>query len=264
MTSACVTTNLLDMRAEPRFDSERVNQLFFGDTVVSGTRRHGYCRVTKADGYRGWVDIRFLEGISSRQAAVYSRNIWSVVGVRAVRLFDSRHKEITPHVIYYGTRLCVQSIKTGWSKVKLPDGLVRFVKTSSLRPINRGKRSMVSGRKLAAEAMKFLGVPYLWGGISPLGFDCSGLVQTICARFGIAMPRDTNQQIGIGKRVQYRETRVGDLLFFKRHVGFALGQDRIIHASLGGGGVRINSLVPGAPDYRSDLDRDFQQARRFV
>jgi cell wall-associated NlpC family hydrolase len=123
---------------------------------------------------------------------------------------------------------------------------------------------MVNGRKLATEAIKFLGVPYLWGGISPLGFDCSGLVQTICARFGIAVPRDTDKQIRIGKQVQDMETRVGDLLFFKRHVGFALGQKRIIHASLGGGGVRINSLVPGAPDYRSDLDREFQQARRIV
>jgi len=264
MTSAYVTTNLLDMRAEPKFDSERVNQLLFGEIVEAGAKRQGYCRVIRGDGYRGWVDVRFLEGIFNRQAAVFSRDSKWVVGAKETRMFDSQHKEIIPHVIYYGTRLRVQSTKSGWSKIVLPDGLVRFVKTSSLRPINRGERRMVNGRKLAAEAMKFLGVPYLWGGISPLGFDCSGLVQAICARFGIAVPRDTNRQIRIGKQVQNREIRVGDLLFFNRHVGFALGQNRIIHASLGGGGVRINSLVPGAPDYRSDLDRDFQQARRIV
>jgi cell wall-associated NlpC family hydrolase len=54
------------------------------------------------------------------------------------------------------------------------------------------------------------------------------------------------------------------LLFFKRHVGFAIGRDRVIHSSVGGSGVRINSLRPGADDYRPDLDRDFATARRIL
>jgi len=54
------------------------------------------------------------------------------------------------------------------------------------------------------------------------------------------------------------------LLFFQRHVGFAIGRDRIIHSSVGGSGVRINSLNPDMKDYRPDLDRDFATARRVL
>jgi cell wall-associated NlpC family hydrolase len=64
--------------------------------------------------------------------------------------------------------------------------------------------------------------------------------------------------------VDRADVKTGDLLFFKRHVGIALGADRLIHASMGGAGVRMNSLRPGMPDYRPDLDRDFAAARRIL
>jgi cell wall-associated NlpC family hydrolase len=78
------------------------------------------------------------------------------------------------------------------------------------------------------------------------------------------MPRDTKDQITMGERVDRDCIKTGDLLFFRRHVGLAIGRTHLVHASRGGGGVRINALVPGLPDYREDLDRDFVQARRMI
>ena len=117
---------------------------------------------------------------------------------------------------------------------------------------------------IIAEAKKFIDIPYLWGGISYPGFDCSGFVRTILAQFGISVPRDTKDQIRLGEAIGRDQVKTGDLLFFKRHVGFAIGRDGIIHSSVGGNGVKVNSLTPGKEDYREDLDRDFYQARRVI
>ncbi len=97
-----------------------------------------------------------------------------------------------------------------------------------------------------------------------MGFDCSGFVRSIFASFGICLARDTKDQIREGGQIERRLVRQGDLLFFDRHVGLALSKERLIHASMGGGGVRINAINKDLPDYREDLDRNFVMARRII
>lgn len=264
MRYAWVTTNLLDLRAQPRFNAERVSQVLFGEIVTLGARKNGYCRILIGGGYRGWADGRFLSALSDTRRAGYVRRINRILAVKTARIFDSVGKNIAPHFLFYGTRLSVRSRRGRQARVVLPDGTARFLKAGSLCPINEAGTRSVTGAMLVSEARKFLGVPYLWGGISPAGFDCSGFVQTVCARFGLTLPRDTREQVTVGSRRPRKETRSGDLLFFKRHVGFAIGRHRVIHASAGGTGVRINSLRAGDRDYREDLDRDFDQTRRIV
>ena len=92
------------------------------------------------------------------------------------------------------------------------------------------------------EFKKFIGIPYLWGGLSPFGFDCSGLVQTVFRRFGIYLPRDTSQQISSGEPVKLENISQLDLLFFPGHVGVCLGNGLFIHSSTKNNGVYIESL----------------------
>jgi hypothetical protein len=265
MQYAFVTSNLLDMRSQPRRDSERVSQLLYAELVRIESREAGFALIAQADAYCGWVDERFLKLTAARSYRDSLAGTNAVVAATSAELTNVRTIDtVPPHFVFYGTHLRVISWRGVFASVLLPDGTSVRVKSKQLRPIRGNKVEEATGAKLAREAQKFLGVPYLWGGVSPAGFDCSGFVRSIFARFAIYLPRDTKDQIRVGVEVDRSLVRSGDLLFFDRHVALALTRGRIIHTSMSGGGVRINSLVPGKDDYRADLDRDFQTARRLL
>jgi uncharacterized protein YraI len=107
-----------------------------------------------------------------------------------------------------------------------------------------------SGSALTTAALRYLGVPYVWGGASPSGWDCSGFVVYIYRQVtGRTLPRTTQAQWGVGTPVARDALRAGDLVFFQNtyapgitHVGFALGDGRFVHASGPGVGTVISSL----------------------
>jgi cell wall-associated NlpC family hydrolase len=116
---------------------------------------------------------------------------------------------------------------------------------------------------VAATLRRFLGVPYLWGGRSPKGFDCSGLVQFAYGLHGLALPRDSDQQARCGVPAEGPEP--GDLLFFGHervtHVAFALSEGDYLHAR---GAVRCNSLRTESPLYDPDLAALWSDTRRVL
>jgi peptidoglycan DL-endopeptidase CwlO len=93
-------------------------------------------------------------------------------------------------------------------------------------------------------AMRYLGVPYVWGGSSPSGFDCSGLVSYVFAQIGVSLPHSSYAQFGIGTPVSIGELQPGDLVFFTgaSHVGIYIGGGQFIHAPHTGDVVKISSL----------------------
>lgn len=115
----------------------------------------------------------------------------------------------------------------------------------------------------AAYAQDMVGKPYRYGGNSPSGFDCSGLVHYSYSRAGISLPRTTRTQLSVGSAVDAESLRVGDLVFFDQegrkssHVGIYIGNGRFVHAPSSGKRVRVDSL---------DLDywqQHFVAARRI-
>ena len=267
MRYAFVGTNLLDMRAKPDFHSERVNQLFFGAPVSVTSTRGDYAHVDKPGGYSGWVRTSLLTPLTVRDYRAALEQVSAIVRSAGANIYvPDRNRRPEPFFLYYGTPLNVISWRGGNARVRLPNGALLRVRQSCLRRLpSKATRPLdITGAMLVKEAKRFLGVPYLWGGVTVAGFDCSGLVQTVCAQFGLALPRDTKDQISIGKEIPREDIRSGDLLFFDRHVGFAMSKQRLIHSSVGGGGVRINALVPNGEDYREDLDHSFVMARRIV
>ncbi len=259
MGYAFVTSNLIDMRREPTNRSERTNQLLFGEVVGTGQSRNGFYSVTQPDSYTGWVDQRFLAPAAK---ADFEAPASFMVAAPTIRLYDSDGRVVDPFFLYYGTRVIGKKKRDGRVFVSLPSGRNIYLKAPSVQPIMR--ETAIGPSRILAEARRFLGVPYLWGGISPAGFDCSGFIRAIFRRFGIELARDTKDQMVQGEPLERQSIKSGDLLFFPGHVGIAIGRNRLIHASRGGGGVRINSLIPGASDYRADLDNDFRAARRIL
>ena len=105
-----------------------------------------------------------------------------------------------------------------------------------------------TGSAIADLAVSFLGTPYRTGGATPAGFDCSGLVEYVFARNGIAMPRTVAEQYHVGQRIRRADLEPGDLVFFHTvsrgasHVGIWLGGDDFVHAPSGSGEVRVEHL----------------------
>ena len=114
------------------------------------------------------------------------------------------------------------------------------------------------GVRAVAYARRFLGVPYRWGGTSPSGFDCSGLVRYVYRRFGIDLPHSSYADFGLGRRVGRWALKPGDLVFFSGlgHVGLYIGKGRFIHAPHSGTRVQISRL--------RDWGASYDGARRLV
>ena len=107
--------------------------------------------------------------------------------------------------------------------------------------------SAQSGDPVARMATRYVGTPYVWGGASPSGFDCSGFVKYVYAKLGVVLPRTVRDQYAIGTAVSRDRLRAGDIVFFDRlrHNGVYLGDGRLIHASTMDGAVRIAKLNEG-------------------
>ncbi|MCP4711940.1 MAG: C40 family peptidase, partial [Planctomycetes bacterium] len=160
----------------------------------------------------------------------------------------------------------------GWYEVELPDGRKGFVKADQVMD----EKAFIEKYPPTAQAIiktgtRMIGNPYVWGGTSVKGFDCSGFTQTVYKHHGIQLPRDANMQVKIGQEVSMendlKDLRPADLLFFGSsinrisHVGMYLGQGRYIHCS---GLMRVNSFDPKADDYDSYLRNRLRAVRRIL
>jgi cell wall-associated NlpC family hydrolase len=179
----------------------------------------------------------------------------------------------------------VQVRVTGQSEtayqIRLPDGRVWWVDSSGLLPRDSWPSPDQDGIASTLDLMRqFVGVPYLWGGRSPYGFDCSGFTVAFWGFMGVSLPRDADQQFQAGKPVT-GSLQPGDLLFFGNlaedkpderqkdrfssisHVAVSLGGDEIIHANGTAWGVSYNSIDPASPRYRPWLREHYAGARRY-
>lgn len=115
------------------------------------------------------------------------------------------------------------------------------------RPISERPAESSRGQTVAALAKRHVGAPYRWGGSSPSGFDCSGLVRYVYAQVGVSLPHNAAQQFRLGTPVTRDSLEPGDLVFFDRlrHNGIYVGDGRFIHARQTGRGVNIARLDDG-------------------
>lgn len=105
-----------------------------------------------------------------------------------------------------------------------------------------------TGSKVAAIATQYVGVPYVYGGSSPSGFDCSGLVQYVYAQVGVSLPRTSWELGGAGIRVSAAEAQPGDIVHYSGHVGIYIGNGKMVHATVPGSTVKLVNVY-GSPSY---------------
>lgn len=214
-----VTAGLVDVRGAPQSDASQTTQALMGEavSVFDVKEDWAWCQLGR-DGYVGYVPAAALSaGI---------RTATHEVAVPGTFLYPAANLKSAPYAtIYMNTPLAVVEEGEKWSRIA--DG--RYVFTRHLRP-----SGSVSAEP-AAVAQLFEHVPYLWGGRTQLGLDCSGLVQTAFQACGRACPRDTDMmECELGEELPFGDTgelERGDLVFWAGHVGIMVDRQRLIHAN---------------------------------
>jgi hypothetical protein len=259
--------SLAHVRAEPRHAAELVTQMILGEEALILGARDPWLQVRLADGYPGWVHQGSVVRSAVDDPEEFARSLngpprddpgaWVVVARGAVLREgpDSGSPQVADLV--QGARLRIEDPGRGPLAAILPDGTAGWLDREAALPARRlGERFPRKGEALVEHAASFLGLPYLWGGTSEKGFDCSGLVQRIYGLHGIRLPRDADPQSRNGRPVDpgpdWGEVRPGDLAFFVEppgdrvtHVGILAGEGRMIHASTTRNGVAWDVLPPG-------------------
>jgi hypothetical protein len=242
MPSAIGRAAVAPALAAPSVRAEQVTQLVFGETASIVERTGDWRRVhVHADGYYAWIHSGYLLEVDDPSAEDWRSRAsgWSE-GAR-VRVDEANIP------LPLRARVILEA-----GAVVLPDGRRGWVSGGGIRQLSeiRAEACTKAPERWALE--HFLGSPYLWGGVTPWGVDCSGLMQTTFAARGINLPRDSGQQAGCGENISLQDIRPGDLLFFRgesgkgiSHVAFAGEADTLVHSTLSCGGTLIESWLPG-------------------
>jgi len=241
-----ITLATLDLRRRPDHRSELRSQLLMGETVrILGSSAGGrWWRIeNRDDAYVGWVRAWGLVTAGAARAARWRRKARARVVVTHLELREAPGRGATVSPLFWNGRVIPRRRHGSAIEVELPDGRRGWGPA-------KGFGSGRSRPRLSARLRGLLGIPYLWGGRTPLGFDCSAFVQQLLAEQGIAVPRDADQQHRSCHAVRADRLRQGDLIFFgdrgrpRGHVGIVLGGGYYAHVR---GWVRINSLDESNP-----------------
>jgi len=245
---AVVSLAALDVRRSPEHRSELGSQLLLGEVVrLLSTSRDGlwHSIENRTDGYRGWVRNWGLVPVSAARAARWRARASARVARAVVGAASSPRGGALVSPLYLNSRLIPAGSRGGFRRLELPDGRRAWVPSAAVITASR------RGADLLSRVRGLLGVPYLWGGRTALGFDCSGFTQQVLAEQGVTLPRDAWQQFESTRALPAGEpARIGDLIFFAApgsrpsHVGIALGGGYYAHSR---GRVMISSMESGNP-----------------
>jgi cell wall-associated NlpC family hydrolase len=224
-TPAAIAAALAPLLAAPGGAIDRT--LIHGDAVTVIDRRDGHAFVQAAkDGYCGWL----AEASLGPAIAATHR-----VATPATHLYPEPRVQAPPRMaLYLNARLQVAGARGDWAET--PGG---FVPAAHLSPLDQPAEDPV------AVAESLLNAPYLWGGNSAAGVDCSGLVQLALHAAGRPCPGDSDLQRSLGAEIpEGAPLRRGDLLFWKGHVAMVAAPDRLLHATAHGMRVLAEPLAP--------------------
>lgn len=277
---AIARNSVINIRSKPKHSAELGTQGLLGMPLKVLDKKGDFYRVQTPDNYISWVDkggiTRMNKEIydqwNSRKKIIFTKNFGYVYT-------DKNENSSIISDITLGGILNFKSLDNKFYEVEYPDKRIGFIKKeeainyeSWIRNLNPSKESVETISK------KMNGFPYLWGGTSSKGMDCSGFTKTVYFMNGFIIPRDASQQINAGetvdKELNFKGLEKGDLIFFGSkataekkqrvtHVGIWLGNNRMefIHAS---GNVHISSMDNKQPNYDEFNKNRYLGGKRYL
>lgn len=274
---------VVDVCGEPSHAAERVTQLIFGEPLEVLRLVGGWAFIRAHDGYLGWVPHEPLVTFTAEAVRDWMTSATHLVRQPMLACYADRTGD--PHqqmmLLPFGARLNVEGADGPYRSIRCPEGVVRWVPATGLLPIKDTWHTGAEGlRTVVNWAHALFGVPYLWGGRTPFGYDCSGLVQMFYAMIGVDLRRNADQQAAEGHPVERGEIAFGDCLFFDTdapeadlhashelritHVALALDAENFIHASRRFGGVVRGSFDPHSPWHAPTYRERLVAVRRYI
>lgn len=272
MMKAIVNTSVCSMLAKPTWESTVVDEALYGMVVdILEEPAEGWYKIRTHYRYEGIVCADDLI-VGDDAAAAWSRLPKKVIRNKNFCDVLSEPKVQGWHLANLA-RGCVVAVagdaEDGWQKVQLADGREGYVPAAILdtyytEPCSQNEETL--RKALVDAALLYQGTHYRWGGKSPAGIDCSGLVSMAYLLCGIIIHRDASIEEGFPiKPIELKDIKPGDPIFFPGHVAMYIGDGRYIHstAKAGDNGITFNSLDPDAPDYREDLKNMITQVGSY-
>ncbi len=269
-----INVSVANLRSNPRHSAELVTQALLGTPINLLKKEGGWYLVQTPDKYIAWTNSGSLVPLAKGELDSWKKEdkiiYLAAAGFAMQPSGDARVSDLAA-----GNVLTVEKEQKRFWLVTYPDGRtarIRKDEAANLRDWNAGME--ISDSTVFRTAMDFMGIPYLWGGTSTKGMDCSGFTKTVYLLNGVILPRDASQQVHSGQLVDtardFSKLKVGDLLFFGTkddqaekvvHVGMWVGNDQFIHES---SYVHMNSMDSLAENFdRYNYDR-YLRAMRII
>jgi len=273
-----VNISVANIRTKPEHSAEMATQALLGTPLKIYKKKGGWFMVQTPDDYIGWLDDDGFSQMNKVEFDIWNNSEKIIVTNKFGFSFSGKDENSVPvSDLVAGNILKFKNVDDSFTEVEYPDGRIAFIPSKHVQNYHSWLKSLeINQKNLISTAKSFMGLPYLWGGTSAKGVDCSGFTKTIYFLNGVLLPRDASQQVNVGELVDtengFDNILPGDLLFFGRkadgdkkeratHVGMYIGDTEFIHSS---GMVKINSLDSSRENFSEYRFKSFIRAKRII